>query len=138
MGRKSVKRLFCTLAFFLLASTVAVRAQTTNGKIQGTVTDPSGATIGGANVTGRNLDTGLTITTVTTDAGLYSLANLPPGRYSVTIEGPGLKKYSREGVTVQTDATVALDVQMQLGAVSDSVTVAGDASPLETATSGLG
>jgi Carboxypeptidase regulatory-like domain/TonB dependent receptor len=133
-----VKRLVCTLAFLLLASTVAVRAQTTNGSIQGTVTDPSGAAVGGASVTGRNLDTGLTITTVTTDAGLYSLANLPPGRYSVTVEGPGLKKYSREGVTVHTDATVALDVQMQLGAVSENVTVIADASQLETATSDIG
>jgi len=75
---------------------------------------------------------------VTTDAGLYSLANLPPGRYSVTIQGPGLKKYSREGVTVQTDATVALDVEMQLGGVSDNVTVIADASQLETATSDIG
>src|SRR5229473_2262908 len=88
----------CVLAFILLASAVSLRSQTTSGSIQGTVTDPSGAAVAGATVTGRNLDTGLTITTVTTDAGLYSLANLPPGRYSVTIEGPNLKKYSREGV----------------------------------------
>jgi len=121
-----------------LASTASLRAQTTNGSIQGTVTDPSGAAIGGASVTGRNLDTGLTITTVTTDAGIYSLANLPPGRYSVTVEGPSLKKYAREGVTVHTDATVALDVQMQLGAVSENVTVIADASQLETATSDIG
>ncbi len=133
-----MKRLVCTLAFFLLASTASLRAQTTNGSIQGTVTDPSGATVSGASVTGRNLDTGLTITTVTTDAGLYSLANLPPGRYTVSIEGPSLKKYSREGVTVQTDATVTLDVQMVLGAVSENVTVIADASQLETATSDIG
>jgi hypothetical protein len=94
--------------------------------------------LGGAQITGRNLDTGLTISTVTSNAGLYSLANLPPGRYTVTVEAPNLKKYSREGVTVQTDATVALDVQMQLGAVSDSVTVAADATQLETATSDIG
>jgi len=133
-----VKKLVCTCVLFLITSTVFVLAQTTNGGIQGAVTDPSGATIGGAQITGRNLDTGLTISTVTSNAGLYSLANLPPGRYTVTVEAPNLKKYSREGVTVQTDATVALDVQMQLGAVSDSVTVAADASQLETATSDIG
>jgi len=133
-----VKRAIYTFVFFLLASTVCVLAQTTNGSIQGTVTDPSGATVGGAKVTARNLDTGLTISTVTTDAGLYSLANLPPGRYTVAVEGPNLKKYSREGVTVQTDATVALDVQMQIGAVSDNVTVTADATQLETATSDIG
>ena len=133
-----MKRIVCAFALFLLASTVSLRAQTTNGSIQGTVTDPSGAAIGGASVTGRNMDTGLTITTVTTDAGLYSLANLPPGRYTVSIEGLSLKKYSREGVTVQTDATVTLDVQMVLGAVSENVTVIADASQLETATSDIG
>src|SRR5258708_21112962 len=115
-----MKRFIYTLAYILIASTLPLHAQTTNGSIQGTVTDPSGAAIGGASVTGRNLDTGLTITTVTTDAGLYSLANLPPGRYSVMIQGPGLKKYSREGVTVQTSPTVALDVHIGVGAATDS------------------
>jgi hypothetical protein len=133
-----VKRFIYALLCILLACTLSLHAQNTNGRIQGTVTDPSGAAVSGASVTARNLDTGLTIATVTTDAGLYSLANLPPGRYSVTIEGPNLKKYSQEGVTVQTDATVALDVQMQLGAVSDNVTVIADATQLETATSDIG
>jgi Carboxypeptidase regulatory-like domain len=133
-----VKRLICTLTFFLLTSAVGLRAQTTNGNIQGTVTDPSGAAVSGANVTGRNLDTGLSVATATSDAGLYSLANLPPGRYSVTVEGPNLKKYLREGVTVQTSSTVSLDVQMQLGGVSENVTVSADASQLETATSDIG
>jgi hypothetical protein len=137
-GAKSVKGLVGSFALFLVASTVWVLAQTTNGGIQGSVTDPSGATVGGARVAGQNMDTGLTVTTVTSDAGLYSLANLPPGRYKVTVEGPNLKKYLRPGVTVQTGGTVVLDVQMQLGAVSESVTVAADASQLETATSDVG
>jgi hypothetical protein len=102
------------------------------------VTDPSGAALAGANVTVRNLDTGLTISTVTTDAGLYSVPNLPPGRYSLSVEAPSLKKYTQEGVTVQTGATVALDVQMLLGTVSENVTVNADASQLETATSDIG
>ncbi|MCU1296492.1 MAG: Cna B-type protein, partial [Acidobacteriaceae bacterium] len=85
-----MKRLVCTFVLFLMAPTVWVLAQTTNGSIQGTVTDPSGAIIDGAHVTGRNMGTGLTITTVTSGAGIYSLANLPPGRYEVTVEGPSL------------------------------------------------
>jgi hypothetical protein len=133
-----LKILVCTLAFFLLFSAVSLRAQTTNGSIQGTVTDPSGAPVGSANVIGRNLDTGLSVATVTSDAGLYSLANLPPGRYSVTVEGPNMKNYVREGVTVQTGSTVSLDIQMQLGGVSENVTVSADASQLETATSDIG
>ena len=133
-----MKILLCTLAFFLLFSAASLPAQTTNGSIQGTVTDPSGAPVGGANVTGRNLDTSLSVATVASDAGLYSLANLPPGRYSVTVEGPNMKNYVREGVTVQTASTVSLDIQMQLGGVSENVTVSADASQLETATSDIG
>ena len=133
-----MKILLCTLAFFLLFSAASLPAQTTNGSIQGTVTDPSGAPVGGANITGRNLDTSLSVATVTSDAGLYSLANLPPGRYSVTVEGPNMKNYVREGVTVQTGSTVSLDIQMQLGGVSENVTVSADASQLETATSDIG
>ena len=123
--------------FACMLVTASAYAQTTNGNIQGTVVDPSGATLV-ATVTARNLDTGLSLSTVTTDAGLYSLPNLPPGRYSVTVEAPNLKKYTREGVTVQTGSTVSLDIQMQLGSISEIVTVTSDASQLETATSDIG
>ena len=130
-----MKCLISVLACMLV--TASVYAQTTNGNIQGTVTDPNGATLV-ATVTARNMDTGLTLSTASTDAGLYSLPNLPPGRYSVTAEAPNMKKYTREGVTVQTGSTVSLDIQMQLGSISESVTVTSDASQLETATSDIG
>jgi hypothetical protein len=133
-----MKKFFCTLAFLLLSATVSLHAQTTNGSIEGSVADPSGGAVAGASVTARNLDTGLTQTTTTTDAGLYSLPNLPPGRYSVTVEAPNLKKYSREGVTVTTGTAVALDIRMQLGAVSESITVSADASQLQATTSEIG
>src|SRR2546422_5409771 len=135
-GEGPVKALVGFLVCMLL--TVSVYGQTTNGSIQGTVTDSSGATLSRATVTARNLDTGLTNSTVTTDAGLYSLPNLPPGRYSVKVEATGLKKYEREGVTVQTGSTVSLDIEMQLGSVTETITVNADASQLETATSDIG
>ena len=112
--------------------------QTNSGSLQGTVTDPSGAALAGATVTARNMDTGLAITTVTTDAGLYSVPNLPPGRYSVSVEAPSLKKYTQQGVTVPTGTAVSLDIQMQLGGVTENITVSADASQLETATSDTG
>ena len=131
-----MKQIFGFFAFLILVT--CAFAQSNSGNIQGTVTDSSGAPLSGANVTGQNMDTGVTIATVTTDSGLYSLPNLPPGRYSVTVEAPGLKKYVREGVTVSTGTTVSLDMQMQLGAVTENVTVIADASQLETATSDIG
>jgi len=118
--------------------TTPLWGQSNSGSIQGTVTDSSGAALAGASVTVRNLDTGLAISTVSTDAGLYSVPNLPPGRYSVSVEASSLKKYTQEGVTVPTGTTVSLDIQMQLGGVTENITVSADASQLETATSDLG
>lgn len=138
-GRTSLKRLLCLLACLVCCLIAApLWGQTNSGSIQGTVTDPSGAALAGANVTVRNLDTGLSISTVSTDAGLYSVPNLPPGRYSVSVEAPSLKKYTQEGVTVPTGTAVSLDVQMQLGAITENITVSADASQLETATSDIG
>src|SRR6266852_7273707 len=133
-----MKRFFYTFAFLILSAAVSLHAQTTNGSIQGTISDPSGGAVSGASVTARNMDTGLTQSTSTTDAGIYSLPNLPPGRYAVTVEAPNLKKYAQEGVTVSTGTTVALDIPMQLGAVSESITVSADASQLQTTTSEIG
>lgn len=124
------------LACILFAT--SIYGQNNSGNIQGSVTDQSGAALAAATVSGRNLDTGLTISTATTEAGLYSLPNLPPGRYAVTVEMPNLKKYVREGVTVATGSTVSLDIQMQLGGVAENITVNADASQLETATSDIG
>ncbi len=132
----AVKKLLCLLAGILV--TLQVWGQTTNGNIQGTVLDPGGAAVAGATVTARKMDTGLTTSAATTSAGLYVLANLPPGRYTLTVESKDMKKYSREGVTVPTNSTVVVDVLLQLGAVTETVTVAADATQLETATSDVG
>src|SRR5436853_1520258 len=123
------------------ASAVGFRQRSENSHlryIQGTVSDSTGAALPKATVTVRNLDTGATVSTETTDAGLYSAPNLPPGRYALTVEAPNFKKYVREGVTVPTGTTVTLDIQMQLGMVSENVVVSEDASQLESATSDIG
>jgi Carboxypeptidase regulatory-like domain/TonB dependent receptor len=135
---KSMKKFLYTFAFLLLSAAVSLRAQTTNGSIEGSVTDPSGGAVAGASVTARNMDTGLTQSTTTTQAGIYSLPNLPPGRYSVTVEVPNLKKYAQEGVTVTTGTAVSLNIFMQMGTVSESVTVTADATQLQTTTSEIG
>jgi len=135
---KDFLRLLSFSWLFSVVLVVAVGAQTTNGGIQGTVVDAGNAAVPGATVTGRNMDTGLAVTATTTGAGLYSLPNLPPGRYAVTVEAKDMKKYTREGVTVGTNSTVGLDVQLQVGSTSESVTVAADAAQLETETSDLG
>jgi hypothetical protein len=124
--------------FLIFSASGSLRAQTTNGSIEGSVTDQSGGAVAGASVTARNMDTGLTQATTTTQAGIYSLPNLPPGRYSVTVEAPNLKKFAQEGVTVTTGTAISLNIPMQLGAVSESVTVTADATQLQTTTSEIG
>lgn len=118
---------------FLIGS--SLQAQTSNGAIEGTVFDPSGAVVAGATVTARNMDTGLTATAKATDAGLYLAPNLPPGQYSVTAESSGLKKFEQTGVTVQIASITTLDIHMQLGEASQTLTVRANATQLETSTS---
>jgi hypothetical protein len=130
-------KLFVAFAACLVFA-LPLPAQTTNGTIRGTVSDPSGAVLAKATVTARNLETGLIVHVTTTDAGLYSLPDLPPGRYSVTVEAPNLQRYTREGVTVQTASTASLDITMVPGGVTENVVVTADAVQLETATSDIG
>jgi hypothetical protein len=130
-----VKSFVCLL---LVLVAVSALAQTTNGNIQGSVTDQSGAVLPKAKVTATNIDTGTVVVTQSTDAGVYYIANLPPGRYSVAVEAPNLKKFKQDGVTVRTATTTTVNVQMQVGAVTESVTVNADAAQLETATSDIG
>jgi carboxypeptidase family protein/TonB-dependent receptor-like protein len=131
-----VKSLVCLLVLMFVSAPLI--AQTANGSIQGSILDPSGASVVGATVTARNMDTGLTVSTQSTDAGIYSLPNLPPGRYSISAEASGLKKYQQNGVTIRTATATSLDIKMQLGAVTETVTVQGDAVQLETSTSDIG
>jgi Carboxypeptidase regulatory-like domain/TonB dependent receptor len=133
-----MKRMIPILGALCFLFAVSLHAQTTNGSIEGAVTDASGASLAGATVTGRNLDTGLVQRTTTTEAGIYSLPNLPPGRYSVTVEAPNLKKYSQEGVSVETGTATSLNILMQVGAVTETITVSANASQLQTSTSDIG
>ncbi len=122
----------CSLAFGSLF------AQNNSGTIQGTVSDPSGAVLPGAAIVVKNMDTGLSVSTRSTDAGVYSAPNLPPGRYSVSVEAKGMRRFVQEGVTVRTSTTTTVDVKTEVGEVTNAVNVTGDALQLETATADLG
>ena len=119
------------LALFV-AVLVPVASAQFNAAIQGTVTDPSGAVVPGATVTATNLATGVSRTTVTTDAGLYRIVGLPPGTYSVEVEARNFKKLVRNNVPVAAETVRGLDVKLELGASEQSVTVSAEATPLET------
>ncbi len=131
-----MKRLLAVVAYLVVS--LSLHAQTTDGTIRGTVTDPSGAEVSKASITARNLETGLVVNVTTTDAGLYTLSDLPPGRYSVTVEAPNFQRYTRSGVTVQTASTASLDITIVPGGATENVVVTADAVQLETETSDIG
>ena len=117
---------------------ISLHAQTTEGAIVGTVTDPSGATIAGAVLTVANMDTGISVKTTTDAAGNYVVTPLHIGRYMVTVEPAGFKKSVRSDITVNVQDRVRVDAALEVGAVTDTVEVAAAAPLLETDTSYLG
>ncbi len=108
------------------------------GSIQGTVTDPSGAVVVGAAVTATNLKTAVETARKTTDAGFFVLSLLPAGEYSVTVKASGFQTLTQSRVTVDALAVVGLDLKLQLGAASQSITVDTAASMLKTDDVALG
>src|ERR1700758_4184065 len=124
---------------FVLLAAVSVSAQTFRGTILGTVTDPSGAVVAGANVTVKNTGTGLERTTTTSGDGSYSLPELPIGSYDVTVSQAGFQTSLTKGVTVDVATERRVDAALKAGQVSTQVEVSADQLPLvETTTNVLG
>ncbi|HKX32939.1 MAG TPA: carboxypeptidase regulatory-like domain-containing protein [Blastocatellia bacterium] len=115
-------------------------AQVTTGSFSGFVTDSSGAAIGGARVTATNEATGLTRTVTTSSSGEYVLARLPVGRYTLTFEAPNFRQRLIKGAVLELDQRARIDSVMEVGPVSEIITVDGAKSaPLartETAEAG--
>jgi hypothetical protein len=132
-----LKRFFA-VAFFLLISAAAALSQSDRGAIAGNVLDKTGAGIGAATVTATGADTGLVYKTTTSDAGAYSIPNMALGRYNLTVNAPGFKTVNDTGIVVQINTTSSVDVTMEPGEVTESVTVLGDAPTLQTETSDVG
>ena len=112
----------------LLSAQVAVGGASLNG----TITDPSGGAVPNANVTVVNTTTGLTRSTTTNDAGLYTFIALPVGTYDLTVEAKGFKTPKRTGIQLQVGAAATIDVRLEVGATQETVTVAAEAPVVET------
>src|SRR5580658_10648622 len=114
----------------LVASAAALFGQAGTGTITGTVTDPAGAVVASAPVEVRNTDTNFPYPTITTATGAYTVTRLPPGPYSVTVTAAGFKKLVRSGLSVDAGQTLPLDLQLEVGQTSESVTVSAEATLL--------
>ncbi|MBI1897414.1 MAG: carboxypeptidase regulatory-like domain-containing protein [Acidobacteria bacterium] len=117
---------------------VAAFAQSTTQQISGFVKDSSGAVVPAASVTLRSTGTGQVRTSPVNDAGLYVFANVGIGDYEITAEAPGFKKYQRTGVTVSVNSKLTVDISLEVGAVTESVTVTADAIQVESSTGEIG
>ncbi|MDX1979130.1 MAG: carboxypeptidase-like regulatory domain-containing protein [Bryobacteraceae bacterium] len=122
--------------FFVVSS--APGQTTGTATLTGAVTDSTGSVVPGAKVTVTNTATGVVITTSTTTEGTYYVPALNPGSYRVGIEAAGFKQYVRDGIILRTAEQPRIDVQLEVGAVSESVQVTGAPPLLETETSASG
>ncbi len=113
-------------------------AQETRGAIQGRVSDPSGAAIVGAQVRAANAATGIEVTAQTNESGNYVLPYLVPGIYKVQAQAQGFKQSIRDGIELRINDRVDVNIELQLGQMSESVEVHVDTPLLDTATSALG
>ena len=113
-----------TLLLLLVSSfyPAVVSAQAIRGSIRGMVTDPSGAGIPAAGVAITNMATNASSTTTSSAEGRFSVLYLPPGEYTITVEVSGFKKLIRQGVNVRIGDELALQLQLELGQVQESVT----------------
>jgi Carboxypeptidase regulatory-like domain len=109
-----------------------VQAQVLYGSVSGTVTDSSGAVIPGAKVTATNDSTGLSRTDASDASGLYRLLDLPEGTYTLTISATGFSAFKKTGVPVVIGQVNSQDLQLVIGATTQTVTVAGSALTLQT------
>ncbi len=109
-----------------------------SGSIQGTVSDPTGAVIPGATVTAANVATGVRTTRQTTGAGVYSIAPLPPGDYTVSASADGFQTLVQERVIVDALGIVGLNLTLKVGATTEQVTVSDTPPQLSTADARMG
>ena len=125
-----------TAAVVVLSSLLA--AQTYQGRILGSVTDPSGAVISGATVTIRNTATGVVRTLTTNAAGDYNAPNLEPGPYVVAAQAASFKRAQRTGLQLEVAKDIRADFKLEPGAVNETVTVSEESPVVETTNDVLG
>jgi outer membrane receptor protein involved in Fe transport len=134
--REGMKRQFslAVLLVFLICalSAHAARGQAVYGSMIGTVTDPQGAAVVGAKVTVTSVTKGTSDEVTTNDSGFYTVTHLIPDKYSIKVEAPGFKTYSVASVDVSADTAAHVDVQMQVGEVTQQVEVSGEVPELKT------
>src|SRR5882724_1908138 len=126
----------CVLTFIFAVTSFASGSSTAT--LTGRVIDPNGAVIIGAKVDATNIDTNVTSSTETNSDGLFVISNLLPGRYRVFVQKQGFQTVVKPEVELHVQDAVSLNFSMQLGSITQSVTIEGGASLAQTETATVG
>jgi hypothetical protein len=121
---------FIAPGLIILALAISALAQSNKGTVVGTVKDPNDAVVATAKATALNVATGETRDATTGDDGTFTMPNLDPGKYRVTVEAPGFQTVVFEEVVVETNARLPLDVKLAIAGGTGSVTVTADSATL--------
>jgi hypothetical protein len=127
-------RSFCISAVLFVCALAAL-GQTDRGTITGTVSDPAGAVVANAPIEVKNTQTGAVYQAASSETGNYTLPQMPIGSYELTVTVAGFKKFVRQNITVQATQTVRVDVTLEVGSATESVTVSAETSLLKTESS---
>lgn len=112
--------------------------QANRATVTGTITDASGAPVAGVEVTARSLGTDITVSVVTNAEGIYSIPNLFPGGYSLEFRKDGFKPLAYPSITLESTQIAQMNAALQLGSMSEVVTVTADAPVLDRESTAIG
>ena len=129
---------FCISLALLSALCVPASAQVASAELSGTVLDSTGANLPGAKVTATNAATNVAKETVSDATGSYVIPLLQPGDYVVTVEASGFKKLVQKGLSLQINQQAQLNLTLQIGQVSEEISVTAQAPQLQSEASSLG
>jgi Carboxypeptidase regulatory-like domain len=135
--KSSIRLLLLVLLPLALAcSNIALHAQTSFGQIAGNVSDPTGASVGGANITVTNVGTKDVRTVIADGSGYFVITSLPIGDYTMQATAPGFRGEQRTGLSITADAHLTADFQLQVGGATDTVSVSAVLGETLNTTSG--
>ena len=116
----------------------AAHAQKLTGTLTGTVTDNTNAAVSGATVTATNTSTSKIFKATTDAQGSYTIPELPDATYNVMFSSPNFKEFTAKGAVIHVATTTTIDAQLQIGAVTEAVTVQANALQVQTDDAALG
>lgn len=132
-------RLNCMAVLILfMFCAINVYGQTGSSNITGTVRDTTGSVVPGATVTAKNEATGITSNQTTTDSGVYAFSSLPVGLYTISVEKQGFKTLQKTNNALEVGTPLTVDIALEVGQVSETVTVQGGTEQLQTANATMG